>query len=123
MRLFLLTLTIALLPLRGWMGDVMVLERSIPERQTILAVSVQDKCHEPHAHNVQEEAATPDTSSHAEDDCGGCTACQICHTLALTATLLPAPLAQFRLRQPPDPARLHSSADLRPGLRPPIVQA
>ena len=119
MRLFLLTLMIALLPLRGWVGDAMASKHSIAEQQAVLATSVQDKCHERHQHDAHEEARTADTTQ-AEEDCGNCTACQICHGLALTAQ---PPLEQPRLRQPPDLTRLHISADPHPGLRPPIVQA
>ena len=121
MRLFLLTLMIALLPLRGWMGDAMALERSAPEQQTQIVASAHDDCHSMQEHGGMHEAA-PD-SAHADDDCSSCNTCQICHSLAMATTLRPAQTAQVRLPQPSARARLHASADLSPGFKPPIVLA
>lgn len=121
MRLLLLTLMIVLLPLRGWMGDVMALERSAPEHHAVMAAPVQDDCHEMPQHGMHEEAATPD-HAHAEDHCSDCTHCQICHSIALATALLPTHPEQARMRQPLALAQRHASADPSPGFKPPIAR-
>lgn len=120
MRLFLLTLTIVLLPLRGWVGDVMAMQSSVPEQPVAMVMSVHDNCQEMQQHGMHEPSVEVDTA-HAEEDCGNCTACEICHSLALAAALLPAPAAPARLPQPSALTRLHASADPHPGFKPPIA--
>ncbi len=120
MRLFLLTLMIVLLPLRGWVGDDLTMQGSVPEHQVAMGASVQDNCHEMQQHDMHQPSVATDTAQ-AEEDCGNCTSCDTCHSLALAATLLPAPVVQARMRQPPALSRRHASADLHPGFKPPIA--
>lgn len=120
MRLFLLTLMIALLPLRGWMGDAMTLERSVSEHDAMTVASVQDNCHQISQHGMHEAATTSDPA-HAQDDGDSCTDCQICHSIALATTLLSTPTLQARMPQPLVLNRLHASADPAPGFKPPIA--
>ena len=122
MRLFLLTLMIALLPLRGWVGDVMAMQTSVAEQQVAMVIPVQDNCHEIQQHGMHEASVATD-AAHAEEDCGNCTTCQICHSLALATALLPTPEAQARMPQPSVLSRLHASADPHPGFKPPIAGA
>jgi hypothetical protein len=57
MRFWIVALMIALLPLRGWVGDAMALERlaHAPEAPTVVAALAHD-CH---------EATTPEANQHA----------------------------------------------------------
>lgn len=101
MRAVLFALMIALLPLRGWMGDAMATEMALAQLQSTAKIMAS------HAHGtsagadfyhaagapeaVQEGPVAHDCAEPASDDafhagiayCGSCAACQACHTLAL----------------------------------------
>lgn len=101
MRVVFFALMIALLPLRGWMGDAMATEMALAQLQhtaEIMASHAQgtsagaDFYHEAGAPEaVQEGPVAHDCAEPASDDafhagntyCGSCAACQACHTLAL----------------------------------------
>jgi hypothetical protein len=127
-RLF-LALLIALLPLRGWVGETMATDMAAAwtvqhhlSAQAIVmlaadavVVDAHDHCTS-HEATAAEEASAP--ASHAE--CSTCASCQACHAVALVAgstglTGQPLPMA-------PPVARHHafSSAAPAPGLKPPI---
>ena len=111
MRHFLLILMIALLPLRGWMGDVMAVEMT---QQAISPASIttysvanndhsmpgMDHFYTP-ASPAQAEHPCPDHAAaspgdgsrvdmQATTDCSTCTSCQVCHAVAVVMTA-PAP--------------------------------
>lgn len=127
MRMFLLALMIALLPLRGWLGDVMAIEQVGQARTAAHTSDLHSDCHEAQLHHGQLDATHEGLATGSEQgpvqaasDCTGCTACQICHSVALagwpevsSAALLPTAVAQT-------PARLHASAERAPGFKPPI---
>jgi len=92
---------IALLPLRGWMGDAMATEMALAQLQSTAKIMAShahgtsagaDFHHEAGAPEaVQEGPVAHDCAEPASDDafhagtayCGSCAACQACHTLAL----------------------------------------
>jgi hypothetical protein len=144
MRTLLLALMIALLPIRGWLGDAMALEmarHSMPAASASVATSAtQAHCHE--AMDAMDAMDRMDTDSgmqmamdmpdshaaHADHDnggadhqgCGTCTACQVCHTVALGGipvidTVHGAPQAA-----PAAHASRFASAEPAQGLKPPI---
>ncbi len=129
MRLLFLALMITLLPLRGWVGDVMAVER-IGQAPTAAqhASAPQRDCHETPAHHGPADAAsheetahaTGQGSAHASGDCAGCTVCQICHSVALAGVPSPAPAATLTMALPQTQVRLHASAERAPGFKPPI---
>lgn len=104
MRVVLFALMIALLPLRGWMGDAMATEMALAQLQPTQSTA---KIMASHAHGtsagadfyheagapeaVQEGPVAHDCAEPASDDafhagnayCGSCAACQACHTVAL----------------------------------------
>ncbi|MES2953846.1 MAG: hypothetical protein V4711_00255 [Pseudomonadota bacterium] len=128
MRHLIFALMIALLPLRGWIGDAMATDMAVARLQTP-ASSQTLPDHASHAdaalaflpamHDCAE--SSPGQSSPAEAaHCDSCSACQACHTVALSpaATRLPAVLNAGAV---PHAAAAHfSSADAATGLKPPI---
>ncbi|MGJ7611767.1 MULTISPECIES: hypothetical protein [unclassified Variovorax] len=146
MRTLLLALMIALLPIRGWLGDAMAVEmvkHSLPVAAAASA-STATAATEAHCHeamqagdhggmDMQTSAAAdmPDPSAHATHDahdsagadhqgCGTCTACQVCHTVALGGM----PLVDTVHGAPQAPPAAHASrfasAEPAQGLKPPI---
>lgn len=104
MRLLLLALMIALLPLRGWVGDTMAMEMALRhsfatknvagDTDTTRAKGHLDVNSEvPHTQCLDHVSAAADVSVSASESqdhaahvqCTSCSDCQICHTVALTA--------------------------------------
>jgi hypothetical protein len=131
-----LALLIALLPLRGWMGDVMATQMAAHlASQAVAKVSATG--HEAVEVQGHHEAAStaidmpPDCLGHsmeASDDqqgsddsaCANCSVCQACHTVAMTVTA-PVPTAQARAASPPSTyAAQFASAEPIVGQKPPI---
>lgn len=138
MRTLLLALMIALLPIRGWLGDAMAVEmvrHSLPAASLVAQeASPASVAVDAHCHEAMEAADSGDmsTMAHHHDDgngsdhgtdhqgCGTCTACQVCHTVALGGT----PLIDIVHSAPQAPPAAHAarfaSAEPVPGLKPPI---
>lgn len=140
MRTLLLALMIALLPIRGWLGDAMAVEmvrHSLPAASLVAqeaspaSVAADAHCHE--AMGAADDSGM-DTMAHHHDDgnssgndhgtdhqgCGTCTACQVCHTVALGGM----PLVDIAHSAPQAPPAAHAarfaSAEPVLGLKPPI---
>ncbi len=125
MRLLLLALMITLLPLRGWVGDVMAMEQVAQAHPAAQDPAVHSDCHETQARrgdavHADPAAAGDDGSAHADGDCAGCTACQICHSVALAGMPSVSCTAPLPAAIPHTPVRLHASAERIPGFKPPI---
>lgn len=135
MRTLLLALMIALLPIRGWLGDAMALEmvrHSLPAAEAVVAAAngiAESHCHEAtmEADTGHDMAAMHGTSgdaqqSHGTDhaNCGTCVACQVCHTVALGGM----PLVDTPHAAPQAPPAAHAarfaSAEPVLGFKPPI---
>lgn len=133
MRVFFLALMIALLPLRGWVGDVMAMEPTNSPQpahhaagMSAPAAMVMANCHEAPAaghHGHAADAAQPGSADdeHAAGDCGSCSLCQICHSVALTAVLPPLPAAVLPGVAPASSQPLYASAERALGDKPPIL--
>jgi len=132
MRTLLLALMIALLPIRGWLGDAMAVEmvrHSLPAAAE--AVPMASAATEAHCHEAMEagDSVHMDMSghgSHGDDNgtdhqgCGTCTACQVCHTVALGGMPL-VDIAHGAPQAPPaDRSARFASAEPVAGLKPPI---
>ena len=157
MRTLLLALMIALLPIRGWLGDAMALEmarHSLPAASvsTVTAapgatMATQAHCHE--AMDAMDTMAATDATDatdadggmqmamdmsdghagHASHDtaigadhqgCGTCTACQVCHTVALGGMPLIDTVHGAPQAAPAAHASRFASAEPAQGLKPPI---
>ncbi|MEO8121069.1 MAG: hypothetical protein ABI606_17325 [Rhodoferax sp.] len=139
MRLLLLALMIALLPMRGWAGDVMTMEMASGQpiaMQNIASTAYSTGArgifsinsgnspadcpeHAGAAMAMNADTPTPHDPA-AQDNCGSCSICQICHTVALTSDVVPdVNVIPLPLLQPEDGLQFASAvAALR--LKPPI---
>ena len=139
MRTLLLALMIALLPIRGWLGDAMAVEmvrHALPASsmaaQEAFPASPALAAADAHCHEAMEAADSGmetmahhdegSSSDHGTDHqgCGTCTVCQVCHTVALGGT----PLVDIVHGAPQAPPAAHAarfaSAEPVLGLKPPI---
>lgn len=139
MRLLLLALMIALLPLRGWVGDVMAMEmpaglsfatNNIATHADATGASghIHVNSEAPHTPCHGHDGAAADVSAdNAEShdnpgpgQCSHCSACQICHTVAVTAAVsLAVDTALPHLLWPAGGLQF-ASAIPAPHLKPPI---
>ena len=144
MRHLLLALMIALLPLRGWVGDAMATQMAAAHAQHRQHGAADDAAtktiaasahhmgaeshlgHEempPEASMVMHDCAgqTPDSAPQSSDTgCDSCAACQACHTVALSlAAPDHSPVFQGRSLLRPAPDQF-ASADAALGQKPPI---
>jgi cytochrome c553 len=117
MRAFVIALMIALLPLRGWVGDAMAAQMALPLVQAAAHAGASHVDCPLHGASAQMDQAQDDGT----DQDGACTVCQACHTLALEAS---APSSAIQ-----DPARIvasiaapdFASADRALSVKPPIA--
>ncbi|MCZ8253157.1 MAG: hypothetical protein O9318_11860 [Hylemonella sp.] len=126
MRVCLLIIMMALLPLRAGLGDVMAMERARMQTQADLPMAAMHDCHD----DASQHAAAHDTSHHhtvlhaSTDGTQGdheCSDCTVCHVTAVPGALLlhvPAPAGHAR---PQALLVTPASADPVPGLKPPIA--
>lgn len=146
MRHLIFALMIALLPLRGWVGDAMATQMAAshaqhqhrqaeaPEQSATKTIAASAHHMGPGGHSGHEEVTaeatlamhdcagqTPDSATHAGDaGCESCAACQACHTVALSlATPDHSPVFNARSLPHPAPDRF-ASADAALGQKPPI---
>jgi len=122
MRILLLAVMITLLPLRGWVGDAMAMElgaHAMAAAQAEAVHAAADDCHE----HGQAQANAPTAAEHSEahgQDCGNCSACQICHSVALASALPTFSTAALPAVPPVGTSRQLTSAERAPGFKPPI---
>lgn len=129
MRSVFLALLIALLPLRGWVGDVMAMELM---GAALAPPEARSAAHPPHHDAAGECEHAPTHHGHAlagepaDDvqatvgDCNTCTACQICHSVALAPMPIQAAAPQLALAAPQSRLPQDVSAERAPGFKPPI---
>jgi len=135
MRTLLLALMIALLPIRGWLGDAMAVEmvrHSLPAASLVAETSAASMTADAHCHEAMDTDSGMDTMAHhagSHDDnggadhqgCGTCTACQVCHTVALGGGMPLVDTVHSAPQAPPAArAARFASAEPAPGLKPPI---
>ena len=133
MRLFLIALMIALLPLRGWVGDAMAMQMALTGHHAPASETSQHADGDSEGTNSYvstiASAAAGDCAGHTgtqsigdEPDaahCEACTMCQTCHTVAVLQP--PSLLAAIQANPTSPPATMHAfaSADRALFLKPP----
>lgn len=134
MRVLLLALMIALLPVRGWVGDAMATGMAAGQLQyqPEAAKSIASHAHETgmQAHFNHEAAAqaVTDCASHAaggtshtaDTHCGSCSVCQACQTVALSTMAPDLTPVVHRFTRPRAVAPQFASAEAALGQKPPI---
>ena len=136
-RVLLIAFMVALLPVRGWVGDAMAVEMAVSMASATKSVAQDqdsartsgrvssEKASETHSGcaghaSVAQGDDSQAASTSASDVCQGCSACQVCHTVALAAMGAGAP-PSIRAQALPTMAESHfSSADTARGFKPPI---
>ena len=127
MRILVLLLAIVLLPLRGWMGDAMMLA---PAQPVAAAQAMHEMSHEmPGEGHAMRMAHASADAGHAMDHGDAptahaghatCDTCQFCHSVAVTAwPEVPLPAEAPRHAPAAEPV-LFASADAGQGFKPPI---
>lgn len=117
MRILVLVLAIVLLPLRGWMGSAMALEK--PAVPAVNAASQGVAADMTAAHCPEQAAAgqdAPDPASHHAQ----CAQCQLCHSAAATVAALAASAPVPAGALPLSPPARFASALPRLADKPPI---
>lgn len=143
MRILLLALMIALLPLRGWVGDAMAMEMVASalhgtENAIDFAATRADNtraearfeaqpvamdhadCQGHMAMATSSDNPADDTHQAHAADCATCAACQICHTVALTPMAWHIGTYALPAVQPQASSQHFASAECAPGFKPPI---
>jgi hypothetical protein len=128
MHRWLLVLLVALLPLRGWVGDAMAGQMLQQQLAAAVAAVPAGQGHHPganaHADCMGHQAPAADAGVALDGsptaDCPTCASCQACSSVAL-ASVAPAPMAA-RFSQPPPASfdRAHASAERASAFKPPI---
>lgn len=86
MRRLVLVLMIALLPLRGWVGEAMAAQMAMADLQAgamVSLMSTHTDCALHADHGAMQAAAAQSTAPEPDHGDGGCNTCQACHHLAL----------------------------------------
>ena len=126
MSRWLLLLMIALLPLRGWVGDAMAAGMSAQQVQANRAVPAVSQVQAPRHHAVHddclEHATGPRAAAASADsaDCPTCAMCQACSALALVSPATESGVGRPGQQRPAGGAAHFASADAARGLKPPI---
>ena len=142
MRHLVLALMIALLPLRGWAGEVMATQMAA-SAVSIEAVAIETKASDAHEtegkasfihHKQMVESSDvapvcheqlvshPDTANAANSEhCTTCPACQVCHTVALSPPSLNVTISFASPQLGQSNASIFTSADTALGQKPPIA--
>lgn len=126
MRVLFLAFMIALLPLRSWVGDAMAMDMLASGHETTLSAhdrhDGQPDCHtQASGHAGNSETPQHLAVSEASADCGTCSACQICHSVALPLIHLRLTSHSAALEQAAVQIGRYASADRAPGFKPPIL--
>lgn len=117
MRLLLLALLIALLPLRAWVGETMGVGLAI----VTPSVTAPSPCPEHAGNGVHASADATGKAPALHCDVHG--SCQICHTVVVTpAALVLAPHSPAQTLVPAT-VTVWASLTIPPGLKPPIALA
>lgn len=138
MRTLFFALMIALLPVRGWLGDAMAIEmvrHSMPAAEAVAGAAqaaTEAHCHEAgdmamsamdgasHEDHAMADGHRDDSDHASHQGCGTCTACQVCHSVALGGTELPGIAHDAPQAAPAAPAARFASTEPFLGLKPPI---
>jgi hypothetical protein len=133
MRRWFILIMIALLPIRGWVGDVMAADM-VTQRIAALAQAPEmtrqaaNAAADPHAdchgkaaaHSLAPAADAPHTATNTANDCGSCTSCQVCHSVGMAPVAGAAPFVPAPHATPPLRGTHFASAEPARGFKPPI---
>ncbi|WP_332739501.1 hypothetical protein [Hydrogenophaga sp.] len=118
MRHWFLVLMIALLPLRGWMGDAMAVEMLTQPTHATMASMAMDEHGADHDHDHcacdEHTASAEDVGDHQHN------ACDVCNVPALAMTMPALQIPPMVHSQLAPPAERFASSEAQRGIKPPI---
>ncbi|HYW56619.1 MAG TPA: hypothetical protein VE934_06650 [Polaromonas sp.] len=136
MRIFILALMIALLPVRGWVGDAMATSMAAGHAQQVATKKIAKNLDESRAearfdHHAAMGGGAQDASdcaghvptdvtAEADTNCESCSACQACHTVALSPATPDSGTVFHAFELIPAASHSFASADAALGQKPPI---
>lgn len=140
MRFFVIAFMIALLPVRGWLGDAMAADmlRATLAQNEIATENIADSAYSSRAgsHFSSENSTSQMPAGHADcaghepadnaDDtgmdahCSTCTVCQTCHTVALSPVMASLSAAPHPHALPASLQPRYASAERALFIKPPI---
>ena len=121
MRRWLLLFLVLLLPLRGWVGDVMA-GQMLQQHALIQAHEVVDAQAPPGEHDCDHhrtDAAQAQDPQWPAGDCPTCAACQVCSSVALSTPSMTLALARCRHAAPEATQPACTSAEPALAFKPP----
>jgi hypothetical protein len=130
MHRWLLIFMIALLPLRGWVGDAMAAQMLQQSLATVEAAAAPSHHATPVAHDdcmghagaadASSAASGSDTTAVSHSDCPTCASCQVCSSAAVAMNTVSLQPLAFEAPAPSFFAARFASAEPAPALKPPI---
>lgn len=124
MRRWFVLLLIALLPLRGWVGEAMageMLGQHVAAAAATQAQQAQVPSHDCMGHQAAADlGGEQETAQSASGDCPTCASCQVCSSIVLATQAAPVPAAAFGNTLVPRMGTRFASAEPAPAFKPPI---
>jgi hypothetical protein len=119
MRHWFLVLMIALLPLRGWVGDAMAVEMLAQPAHASLAMDGHD-AHQADHHAMGDDHCACDEHAAADNADHQHSACDVCNLPALALGVLDVPTPPTVHSELAQPAEPFASSEAQRGVKPPI---
>lgn len=124
MRRWFVLLMIALLPLRGWVGEAMAGEMLGQHLAVAAAAQAQLAQADPHdcmGHQLAAaDGGTQQDTQSASGDCPTCASCQVCSSVVLSVDTARVPAPVFGSTLVPRMGTPFASAEPAPAFKPPI---
>jgi hypothetical protein len=121
MRRFIFILMIALLPLRGWMGEAMATEMSAINLIAVQAINTPANADFPVENGVSDCELHKNNTTASTTTKSSCTHCQACHATGLVSTGQITSFEKVHYAQPLAQASQFASASIAHSQKPPIL--
>jgi hypothetical protein len=121
MRRFIFIFMIALLPLRGWMGEAMATEMAAINLIATQAMNTPTNIDLPTEKSMSDCDMHKNKTTDSKTAKPACTHCQACHATGLVSTVQITSFDQVHYAQPLAPASRYASASIAHSQKPPIL--
>ena len=121
MRRFLFILMIALLPLRGWMGEAMATEMAAMNIVAAQATNMRSTADLSENINMSDCDMHKTAKAESSEMNSTCTHCQACHATGLASAVQITPIDQVQYAQPLAQNSQFASANIAHSQKPPIL--
>lgn len=121
MRALVLILAIALLPLRGWVGDAMAVSLVAQNLAGVSATALAEPAPAQAMPDCPMRAQASDASTgEGLGSCGNCDTCNLCLAVLATSEVAGTPPSWLPQALRAGPGERFASAEAMPGIKPPI---